>query len=65
MYVFDLLSRQMTNGHAYCEQCSWSVYEENDDERSRAMLDHAIESDHDVTAVDSRPIGNAGDRGRR
>jgi hypothetical protein len=55
----------MTNGHAYCEQCSWSVYEENDDERSRAMLDHAIESDHDVTAVDSRPIGNAGDRGRR
>jgi len=55
----------MASGHAYCEDCGWKVYEPNDDERSRLMLEHAIESNHDVTAAGSRPIHEIGSRNRR
>jgi hypothetical protein len=46
----------MASGHAYCKDCEWNIYEENDSERSRLMLKHAIESNHDVTAAGARPI---------
>lgn len=50
----------MGDGYAYCEDCGWETSAESTEERVRRVLEHAIETEHNIVSShrqeSSRPI---------
>lgn len=40
---------------SYCLDCEWTVREDIVDDRSAAMIEHAVKTGHDIESVDIDP----------